>query len=103
MKEEDWRQVIEDPQVQVVHITVPNHLHAEMALAAAAAGKHVFCQKPLTHHVTEARAMAKLAKDKNLITQMGIQVHSFYDYKFTDFASSNILFNCISKAALINL
>ena len=44
-------------------------------------GKAVYCQKPLTHHVTEARAMRKMAKDKNLITQMGIQVHSFYDYK----------------------
>ena len=43
--------------------------------------KHVYCQKPLTHHVAEARAMNKLAKRKKLVTQMGIQVHSFYDYK----------------------
>jgi predicted dehydrogenase len=43
--------------------------------------KPVYCQKPLTHHVTEARKMKALAKKKNLVTQMGIQVHSFYDYK----------------------
>jgi predicted dehydrogenase len=43
--------------------------------------KPVYCQKPLTHYVKEARAMDKMAKDKKLVTQMGIQVHSFYDYK----------------------
>ena len=43
--------------------------------------KPVYCQKPLTHLVSEAREMKKLSEQKNLITQMGIQVHSFYDYK----------------------
>jgi predicted dehydrogenase len=43
--------------------------------------KPVYCQKPLTHHVSEAREMRKIAKERNLVTQMGIQVHSFYDYK----------------------
>jgi len=44
-------------------------------------GKAVYCQKLLTHHVSEARAMNDMAKAKGLVTQMGIQVHSFYDYK----------------------
>ena len=43
--------------------------------------KSVYCQKPLTHNVIEARKMRIMAKERKLVTQMGIQVHSFYDYK----------------------
>ncbi|MCH2539411.1 MAG: Gfo/Idh/MocA family oxidoreductase [Anaerolineales bacterium] len=43
----DWKDVINDPEVQAVNITTPNALHREMALAAAAAGKHIFCEKPV--------------------------------------------------------
>src|SRR5258707_15618945 len=42
----DWRRLIEDPQVDVVDITTPNHLHVEPALAALEAGKHIYCEKP---------------------------------------------------------
>ena len=45
----DWHAVIEDPQVDIVDITTPNHLHAEMAIAAAEAGKHIYCEKPLAN------------------------------------------------------
>ena len=48
-------------------------------------GIPVYCQKPLTHNVSESREMLRLAKEKNLVTQMGIQVHSFYDYKLATF------------------
>src|SRR6185503_6972832 len=41
----DWREIVEDPNVDLVDITTPNHLHAEMAIAAAEAGKHVYCEK----------------------------------------------------------
>ena len=47
-----------------------------MPWAAIAAGKHVYCEKPLTHTVAEARAISKLAKETGLVTQMGIQIHS---------------------------
>ena len=62
-------------------VSTPDHTHAPASMMAMDMGKSVYCQKPLTHHVTEARAMQQLAKEKNLVTQMGIQVHSFYDYK----------------------
>src|SRR5690625_7575841 len=42
--------------------------------------KNVYCQKPLAQYVSETREMDKVAREKNLVTQMGIQVHSFYDY-----------------------
>ena len=43
----DWRELVADPAVDVVDICSPNYLHREMALAAIAAGKHVWCEKPL--------------------------------------------------------
>lgn len=68
-------------EVDAVFVSTPDHTHAPASMKAMEMGKPVYCQKPLTHHVSEARAMRKMAKDKGLVTQMGIQVHSFYDYK----------------------
>ena len=79
----DYRTLINElkNEIDAVVVSTPDHTHAPASMMAMKEGKAVYCQKPLTHHVTEARAMRKLAKEKNLITQMGIQVHSFYDYK----------------------
>ena len=68
-------------EIDAVVVSTPDHTHAPASMMAMNMDKPVYCQKPLTHHVSEARAMKKLAEDKNLPTQMGIQVHSFYDYK----------------------
>lgn len=68
-------------EIDAVIVSTPDHTHAPASMWAMNLNKAVYCQKPLTHHVTEARAMKKLATEKNLVTQMGIQVHSFYDYK----------------------
>lgn len=57
----DWRELVADPQIDVVDICTPNHLHREMALAALAAGKHVYCEKPLAHTAAEAREIADAA------------------------------------------
>jgi len=54
----DWRALIADPDVDVVSITTPNAFHAEMALAALAAGKHVWCEKPMATRFADAQAMA---------------------------------------------
>lgn len=67
--------------VDAVVVSTPDHTHAPASLLAMENGKAVYCQKPLTHHVSEARAMRKMAADRGLTTQMGIQVHSFYDYR----------------------
>ncbi len=79
----DYRVMLKElgSQIDAVVVSAPDHTHAPASMMAMEMGKAVYCQKPLTHHVTEARAMRKLAEDKNLVTQMGIQVHSFYDYK----------------------
>jgi len=79
----DYRVMLKElaNEIDAVVVSTPDHTHAPASMLAMNMGKPVYCQKPLTHHVTEARAMQKLAAEKNLITQMGIQVHSFYDYK----------------------
>ena len=59
----NWKELVEDPGVDVVDITTPNHLHAEMAIAAAQAGKHIYCEKPLaTTSADAARIVAAVAK-----------------------------------------
>ena len=79
----DYRVMLKEmgDMIDAVIVSTPDHTHAPASMMAMNMNKPVYCQKPLTHHVTEARAMRKLATEKNLITQMGIQVHSFYDYK----------------------
>ncbi|MCZ2820474.1 Gfo/Idh/MocA family oxidoreductase [Modestobacter sp. VKM Ac-2977] len=59
--ETDWRRVLERPDVDLVDICTPGHTHAEMAIAALAAGKHVLCEKPMANSVAEAEAMAEAA------------------------------------------
>jgi len=75
--------------IDAVIVSTPDHSHAPASILAMEMGKPVYCQKPLTHHVSEARAMEKLAKEKKLVTQMGIQVHSFYDYKLATILIQN--------------
>ena len=67
--------------IDAVIVSTPDHTHAPASIMAMQMDKPVYCQKPLTHYVSEAREMRNLAEQKNLVTQMGIQVHSFYDYK----------------------
>lgn len=79
----DYRVMLKEmkDKIDAVIVSTPDHTHAPASMMAMQMDKPVYCQKPLTHHVMEARAMNKLAREKQLVTQMGIQVHSFYDYK----------------------
>ncbi|QNH16252.1 Inositol 2-dehydrogenase/D-chiro-inositol 3-dehydrogenase [Xanthomonas sp. SS] len=63
----DIEDVIADPQVQVVHVCTPNHLHRAMAQAALQAGKHVICEKPLATTLQDAQALAALAAATGLV------------------------------------
>lgn len=63
----DWRSVIARPDIDVVDICTPNNVHAEIAIAAAEAGKHIICEKPLARTVEEARAMAAAVKKAGVI------------------------------------
>ncbi len=73
----DYRLMLEKQKdIDAVVIGTPDHTHAVIAMAAMRAGKHVYCQKPLTHTVFEARKLAEAAKETGVCTQMGIQGHS---------------------------
>ncbi|MCY2950360.1 MAG: Gfo/Idh/MocA family oxidoreductase [Planctomycetota bacterium] len=73
----DYREMIEKQKdIDAVVIATPDHTHAVIAMAAMKAGKHVYCQKPLTHDVYESRVLTEAAKKYKVATQMGIQGHS---------------------------
>ena len=73
----DYRVMLEKQKdIDAVIIATPDHTHAVISMAAMQSGKHVFCQKPLTHDIYESRMLAKAAKEIGVVTQMGIQGHS---------------------------
>ena len=67
----DWRSIMANPEIDVVSITAPNALHKEMSLAAIAAGKHVYCEKPLAPLAADALEMTLAAEAKGVKTQVG--------------------------------
>ena len=67
----DWRSMVENPEIDVIDITAPNALHKEMALAAIAAGKHVYCEKPLAPLASDARERTEAAEAAGITTQVG--------------------------------
>ena len=67
----DWRAVIADPDVDIVSLTTPNAFHAEMAIAALEAGKHVWCEKPMAPTFAEAESMAQAARIAGTVCVLG--------------------------------
>ncbi|WEK49910.1 MAG: Gfo/Idh/MocA family oxidoreductase [Candidatus Kaistia colombiensis] len=67
----DWRKVVEDPEVDVVSITTPNQFHAEMAITALRAGKHVWCEKPMATSLADAGAMQAAVEASGTVAALG--------------------------------
>jgi predicted dehydrogenase len=67
----NWRELIANPDIDVVSITTPNIFHKEMVLAALAAGKHVHCEKPLSPTLADSLEMMKAAEATGRVTQVG--------------------------------
>ena len=63
----DWRSVVEDPEIDIIDIATPNHLHAAIAIAAAAAGKHIISEKPLARNGDEAKTMYDAVKNAGIV------------------------------------
>ena len=72
----DWREVMDDPDVSVVNVTAPNRLHLDMVRAAAAAGKHIFCEKPVGRNPEETAEIARMAAEAGVLTWVG------YNYRW---------------------
>ena len=79
----DYRRMFDKlgKEIDTVFIATPNHHHAPPALMAMQSGKNVYCEKPLTHNVSEARRMAAVAKQYKVATQMGNQGHCTDGYR----------------------
>ncbi len=74
---EDFRVMLEKhPEIDAVVISTPDHQHAHGAVHSMRAGKHCYCEKPLTHNIREARLVAQVAKETGVATQLGNQGHS---------------------------
>ena len=77
----DFRKMLEQPGIEAVVVATPDHIHAPATAAALHLGKHVYCEKPLTHTVSEARTIAELAAKMKVATQMGTQIHATENYR----------------------
>lgn len=78
----DWRRLLDEARnFDAVIVSTPDHMHAPISMAAMQLGKHVHCQKPLTHTVFEARQMRLAAKRAKVVTQMGNQIQSHEAYR----------------------
>ena len=73
---EDYREVLANPQVDAVVVSVPDHWHGLIAVAAAIAGKHIYVQKPLAYTIAEAIALRQAVLAKKVILQTGSQQRS---------------------------
>jgi predicted dehydrogenase len=81
----DYRKMFEklDSKIDAVLVATPDHMHAFIALAAMDYGKHVYCEKPLAHNVSENRKLRAVSENKKLVTQLGIQVSSSIGQRMT--------------------
>lgn len=82
----DYREMLdkEAKHIDAVVVTTPDHMHAPIAMAAMQLGKHVYCEKPLTHDIAEARMLTEAAKKYKVVTQMGNQGSSGDDTRLVE-------------------
>jgi predicted dehydrogenase len=75
----DFREMLDQlgDRIDAVTVSIPDHNHAVASAKAMQMGKHVYCQKPLTHSIWEARRLGEIAKEKGVATQMGNQFTAF--------------------------
>ena len=80
---QDWREMLdkEHKNLDTVNVGTPDHMHAPMAMSAMQLGLHAYVQKPLAHDIYEVRRLTETAREKKLVTQMGIQIHSAAYYR----------------------
>jgi predicted dehydrogenase len=81
-KEQDYRRLFDrDKEFDAVVVSTCEHTHAFATLPALQLGKHVYCEKPLTHNIWEARIIREAAAKAKVATQMGIQIHAENNYR----------------------
>ena len=77
----DYREIIADKSIDMVCIATPDHWHAHMSILAMKAGKDVYCEKPLTYNIEEARQMMQAARETGRIVQTGAMQRSGVEFR----------------------
>lgn len=78
----DFRKMYDEAKdIDAVVISAPEHIHAPATMMAIKQGKHVYCEKPLTHCIWESRVVAEAATKAKVATQMGTQIHATSNYR----------------------
>jgi predicted dehydrogenase len=77
----DFRKMLEQKDLDAVLVGTPDHIHAVATVAALRSGRHVYCEKPLTHTISECRVVEEMAKKYNRVTQLGTQIHAGKNYR----------------------
>ena len=77
----DFRKMLEQKDLDAVVCSTPDHTHAIVGVGALKSGRHLYCEKPLAHTVTEVRALTEAAAKHKRVTQMGNQIHSGSNYR----------------------
>ncbi|MBI1368102.1 MAG: gfo/Idh/MocA family oxidoreductase [Planctomycetes bacterium] len=77
-KETNWRRLLERKDIDIISIATPNHLHSIIGIEAMAAGKDVYCEKPVSHNVWEGRQLVNASRKYNRICQTGTQSRSMH-------------------------
>ncbi|MBI1903295.1 MAG: Gfo/Idh/MocA family oxidoreductase [Planctomycetia bacterium] len=78
----DFRKLLEERKdIDAVVVATPDHIHAPASVMAMKLGKHVYCEKPLTHSVYESRVVAQTAAKQKVATQLGTQIHAGENYR----------------------
>ena len=79
----DFRRMLdkEDKNIDAVMVATTDHTHAFATMAALRAGKHVYCEKPMAHSVSEVRTMTEAARESGLATQLGTGAHAGYNFR----------------------
>lgn len=77
----DFRKALEQPGLDAALVATPDHTHATITMTALRNNLHVYCEKPLTHTVFEARKVAETAAKQKRVTQMGTQIHAGSNYR----------------------
>ena len=77
----DFRLMLDMKGIDAVVVSTPDHTHAVASAAALRSGRHVYCEKPLAHTVSEARTITELAAKHKLATQLGTQIHAERNYR----------------------
>jgi len=74
---QDWRQLLDrERNLNSVNVSTPDHMHGSITMRAMQQGLHVYTQKPLTQTIHEARQLTRVARERRVVSQMGIQIHS---------------------------